>query len=259
MQYKEQNSMANNLYLPGEVSSEPWMGGIRHKIIFEGYTAWVVEPVFQTAEKKWFWLPEWPTAFPERNGVKELIRLGFYMVHINVFGKFANETAVAAMYSFYKYLTSLGFAEKGAFIGMSMGGLYTFRFVETHPETANCIYADAPVCDLMWRCDNNRPDAVEVSQAYGFGDDTAALENHPLSPVNNYENMVANNIPLLMILGLADTVVAPEKNGLLLADRWRKAGGRAEVITRASWGHHPHGLDDPGRIVRFIIENTFAR
>ena len=58
MQYKEQNSMANNLYLPGEVSSEPWMGGIRHKIIFEGYTAWVVEPVFQTAEKKWFWLPE---------------------------------------------------------------------------------------------------------------------------------------------------------------------------------------------------------
>jgi hypothetical protein len=44
-----------------------------------------------------------------------------------------------------------------------------------------------------------------------------------------------------------------------LADRWREADGKDEVITRASWGHHPHGLDDTGRIVRFIIENTFAR
>lgn len=249
--------MKSELCLPGEISCDSWMGGIRHQIISDGYTAWVVEPTFPTAEKKWFWLPEWPTAFPERNGVKELIKLGFYMVHINVFGKFANEEAVAAMYSFYNYLTRLGFAEKGAFIGMSMGGLYTFRFVETHPETACCIYADAPVCDLSWRQDNKRQDAVEVSRAYGFGDDVEAVKDHPLSPVNNYRNMVKHKIPLLMILGLADTVVDAEKNGLLLVSRWREAGGEAELISRPSWGHHPHGLDDPGRIVRFIIDHSF--
>ena len=246
------------LYLPGEISSEEWLGAIRHKIMINGNIAWVVEPSDPLPGKKWFWLPEWPTAFPERNGVKELLQLGFYMVHINIFGTFANESGVETMHSFYKYLTNLGFAEKGAFIGMSLGGLYSFRFVETHPETANCIYADAPVCDLMWQY-GNTPYAAQVSEAYGLGDNVAALENHPLSPVNNYKNMVAKNIPLLLILGLADTVVAPQKNGLLLADRWSEAGGKSEVISRESWGHHPHGLDNPGRIVRFIIENTFTR
>ncbi|MBQ4329822.1 MAG: prolyl oligopeptidase family serine peptidase [Lentisphaeria bacterium] len=249
--------MAEETKYPFEISVDKWMGGTRHKISIANSTAWIVEPPCYAEKKQWFWLPEWPTAFPNRNGVKELIQMGFYMLHIDVYGKFANPEAVKIMYTFYEYLQEQGFAEKGAFIGMSMGGLYTFRFLEEYPHIGNCIYADAPVCRLDWRHVTRAVEAEEVSRAYGYGDDISKLENHPLSPVNNYKKMVEHDIPLLMIVGLDDLVVNVQNNGLLMAELWEKAGGKVEVISRMSWGHHPHGLDDPARIIRFILENTF--
>ena len=36
--------------------------------------------------------------------------------------------------------------------------------------------------------------------------------------------------------------------------------GKIEVISRPSWGHHPHGLDNPlGKIVRFILQHTLNK
>ncbi len=247
--------MKSSISFPSEISVEPWHGGMLHKIEINGCTAWIVEPPFFSENKYWFWLPEWPTAFPDRNGVKELLQMGFFMVHINVFGKFANDEALQIMYSLYEYLQENGFEKKGAFIGMSMGGLYSFRFLEKYPHIANCIYADAPVCRLDWRNATRPVEAEEVSRAYGFGNDISILSR--FSPVNNYKKMVEHDIPLLMIVGLNDSVVNADENGLMMAELWKKAGGRVEVISRMSWGHHPHGLDCPGKIVRFITENTF--
>ena len=82
------------------------------------------------------------------------------------------------------------------------------------------------------------------------------LVDHPLSPVNNYLPLVQAGIPVLMILGLDDNVVNHAENGSLLAGRYTAAGGCIKVIGRPSWGHHPHGLDDPAPIVRFILRNT---
>lgn len=245
------------LYLPGEISSEEWLGAIRHKIVLNGSTAWVVEPADPLPGKKWFWLPEWPDAFPERNGVRELLQLGYHMIYINIYGQYANDASLEIMKRFYDYLKALGFAAKGAFIGMSLGGLYSFRYAQKYPETVACIYADAPVCDLNYRMESKRPDAGVVAKAYGVKVDE--LDNYPLSPVNNYLPIVKNGIPLLLILGLADTVVPAERNGLLLAERWEQAGGSVEVIKRPSWGHHPHGLDNPLKIVRFVLQHTLNK
>ena len=112
--------MKSSISFPSEISVEPWHGGMLHKIEISGCTAWIVEPPFFSENKYWFWLPEWPTAFPDRNGVKELLQMGFFMVHINVFGKFANDEALQIMYSLYEYLQKNGFEKKGAFIGMSL-------------------------------------------------------------------------------------------------------------------------------------------
>ena len=245
------------LYLPGEISSEEWLGAIRHKIVLNGSTAWVVEPADPLPGKKWFWLPEWPDAFPERNGVRELLQLGYHMIYINIYGQYANDASLEIMKRFYDYLKALGFAAKGAFIGMSLGGLYSFRYAQKYPETVACIYADAPVCDLNYRVESKRADAGAVAKAYGIK--TEELDNFPLSPVNNYQPIVKNGIPLLLILGLADTVVPAERNGLLLAERWEQAGGSVEVIKRPSWGHHPHGLDNPLKIVRFVLQHTLNK
>ena len=86
--------------------------------------------------------------------------------------------------------------------------------------------------------------------------DPQQMAGHPLSPVNNYSAMVKARIPVLMILGLDDNVVNHKTNGSLLAERYQAAGGSVKVIGRESWGHHPHGLDDPAPIVRFVLFNT---
>ena len=242
--------------LPDLISEEPWHGGTLYKFSLAGTVAWIVEPAEPLAEKKWFWVPEWPTAFPNRNGVRELLAMGYYMIHIHIFGMCGNPEAVGKMKEMYDFIQSLGFVRKGAFIGMSLGGLYSFRYAATYPETVACIYADAPVGDLGYRSRIKRADAVELSQAYGLGDDVQAMVNHPLSPVNNFMPMVKAGIPLLLLLGLDDNILPVEEHGGLLAERWKAAGGKIEVISRPSWGHHPHGLDDPMKILRFILVNT---
>ncbi len=251
--------MEAKLKLPDEISCDQWQGGLRRKFKLNGCVAQIVEPPEPLEGKPWFWLPEWPTAFPERNGVKDLLKMGYHMVHIDVFGKCGSPEAVEIMKSMYDFVRTLGFARKAALIGMSLGGLYSFRYAAKYPETVACIYADAPVCTLSYRVESGRADAVEFSRAYGLGDDTAKLFDHPLAPVNNYLPMVKAGIPLLLIVGLADTSVDVEKNGLLLAERWLAAGGKAEVIKRPYWGHHPHGLDDTAKIVRFILGNTLNK
>ena len=251
--------MEARLKFDTEISCDQWQGGLRHKFDLNGHTAQIVEPPEPLEEKLWFWLPEWPTAFPGRNGVRELLKMGYHMVHIDVFGKCGNPEAVEIMKSMYDYVRKLGFARKAALIGMSLGGLYSFRYAAKYPETVACIYADAPVASLSYRSESGRPDQTDFSRAYGLGDNVAGLLDHPLSPVNNYLPMVKAGIPLLMIVGLEDNTVNPETNGLLIAERWAAAGGKAEVVKRPYWGHHPHGLDDPEKIVRFILRNTLNR
>lgn len=241
-----------DLKLP-ECVSEPWMGGIRHIFSFAGHDAWLVEPPDPAPGNLWFALPEWPTAFPHRNGVKELLSLGYYMVHVNLFGCYANPEALGVMHDFYAWLRQRNFAEKGALIGMSLGGLYSFRFAAAYPECVSCIYADAPVCDLAFGIlTHRRVDGIMAAYQIKSEED---LKNHPLSPVNNYLPMVKAGIPLLMILGLDDNVVDHKTNGSLLAERYTAAGGSVKVIGRPSWGHHPHGLDETAPIVNFILRN----
>ncbi|MBQ9338429.1 MAG: prolyl oligopeptidase family serine peptidase [Lentisphaeria bacterium] len=243
-----------DLRLPEEHTTDTWQGGTRHRFTLFGCETWVVEPVEPAQGNRWFAVPEWPTAYPTRNGAAELLRLGFYMVHIRLFGQYACPEAVEVMYSFYEWMRERGFAEKGAMIGMSLGGLYSFRFAETHPECVACIYADAPVCDLGFGLERDyRVDGIMKSYHLT---DRQQMADHPLSPVNNYSAMVKAGIPVLMILGLDDNVVNHKTNGSLLAERYQAAGGTVRVVGRESWGHHPHGLDDPAQIVRFILSNT---
>lgn len=249
-----------SLLLSEEISQDSWMGGIRHKFLLHGREAWIVEPREPSGEKLYFHVPEWPDAFPERNGVKELLTLGYYMIHIQVRNSFANEESLQAMKDLYDFVQTLGFASKGALIGMSLGGLFSFRYAARYPETVACIYADAPVCDLYYRKLQGRKNPEEISQVYGFGDDVEKLKDSPLSPVNNLKPIIQAKIPLLMILGLNDTIVNAEYNGLKLAERYKESGGDVELITRNSWGHHPHGLDHPlEKIVPFILRHTWNR
>lgn len=243
--------------LPADTKTEDYQGAQKYLFSFEGREAWIVAGSCPMEENYFFWVPEWPNAFPERNGACELLKLGYYMVHIHIRGLCGGPEAMQIMKKFFDYLQTLGFARKTALIGMSLGGLYSLRYGATHPEDIACIYADAPACDLYYRHRLVRSDMKEICRAYCVPEDSPEqLRTHVLSPLNNFKPIAEAKIPILMILGGADTILPPEENGRLFAERFRDAGGNIEVVERASWGHHPHGLEDPAKIVQFILKNT---
>lgn len=92
-----------------------------------------------------------------------------------------------------------------------------------------------------------RPGSGTVSSAFGQGCGTG-----PRLPVNLTEKLA--KIPVLLIYGADDLVVPPADNCELFAERFRKHGGSIQIVKRPSWGHHPHGLDDPAQIVEFMTE-----
>ena len=63
-------------------------------------------------------------------------------------------------------------------------------------------------------------------------------------------------IPLIYVVGDADSVVPAAENALLIEQRYQALGGVVKVIHKPGVDHHPHGLEDPAPVVKFILDAT---
>lgn len=228
--------------------TDEWYGFKRTIFDFNGYEAWIVEPKNAARGLPWTWCMEWPTAFVKRTGVPELLAKGFHHVHIKVPG-YACEGSLKVYRAFQEYLISSGLAPKAKLIGMSFGGLYSFRYAAANQEMVERIYADAPVCSFR-----NFRHFDLVQQPYGLNS-ADGVENDPRLPINLTDKLVG--IPVFLIYGADDLVVPPADNCEIFIERFQKRGGNIQVIKRNLWGHHPHGLDDTAPILNFFCENNF--
>ena len=229
-----------------------WYGFNRCDFDFMGYEALIVEPNDPLAEKKWSWCMEWPRAFVERCGALDLLARGFYHVHVKIHGTWASPEGMKVLNDFYNFLVNeKGFAKKAALMGLSMGGLYSYRFAVEYPERVAVIYGDAPVCDLELYPINSRE---KVYAAYGCKNRDESIAKD-LNPINHLDKLVKHNIPVIHVVGLADEVVIPAEHSEIVEKRYRELGGTIKVLNRPYIGHHPHGYDDTKQVVDFICEN----
>lgn len=229
-----------------------WYGFKRCDFDFMGHEAFIAEPHKPLAEKKWSWCMEWPKAFVERCGALELLERGFYHVHVKIHGTWASPEGMKVLNDFYNFLVNgKGFAKKVALMGLSMGGLYSYRFATEFPERVAVIYGDAPVCDLELYPAMSRE---KVYAAYGCKTREEVIATN-LNPINHLAKLVEHNIPIIHVVGMADEVVIPAEHTMELEKRYRAAGGKIKVLNRPYIGHHPHGYDDPKQVVDFITEN----
>ena len=245
---------------PGE-TLDTWHGYTRHNFTVDGCPAWVVEPKTAAPGNPWTWCMEFPDAFTERTGVLQLLEQGFHHVHIVVGNTHGCPAAVKHFEAFYKVLRSGGLARKGTLIGISRGGLYCYNFAAADPSRVACIYGDAPVCDFKsWpggkgKGTGSAGDWAALIKNYGFKDEAEALA-YKKNPIDELAPLAAAKIPLIHVVGDSDDIVPPEENTLLLEKRYRALGGDIEVIHKPGVGHHPHGLDNPQPIVRFILDHS---
>ncbi|MCE9611770.1 MAG: alpha/beta hydrolase [Chthoniobacter sp.] len=251
------------LTFPDETIDQ-WHGFTRHKFQVDGCAAWVVEPKTALPGNPWSWCMEFPDAFTDRCAAPQLLAAGFHHAHIGVGNTFGSPDAVKHFNAFYELLVAKGLAKKAALIGISRGGLYAYRFASEYPERVAVIYGDHAVADFKsWpggkgKGKGSKGDWAAVIKCYGFKDEAEALA-YPGNPIDRLEPLAKAKIALIHVVGDADDVVPPAENAAIIGERYKALGGTFDVIHKPGVGHHPHGLDDPAPVVKFILDHTVPR
>lgn len=245
---------------PGE-KLDVWNGFTRHRFIVDGCEAWVVEPKNPLPGKPWSWCMEFPDAFVDRCAAPQLLARGFYHAHIQVGNTFGCPDAIKHFNAFYDAVRGQGLASKVALIGISRGGLYSYRWASENPGKVSVIYGDAPVCDFKsWPAGKgkgagSKADWDALIADYHFKSESEALA-YPGNPVDTLAPIAKAGIALIHVVGDADDVVPVAENTALIEERYKRLGGEITVIHKPGIGHHPHGLEDPSPVVDFILKHA---
>ncbi len=242
-----------------EGKTSNWKGFERRDFIHEGLKCIVVVPKSEAKGKPWVWRARFFGHQPQADIA--LLKLGFHICYCEVGGLFGNEEAVQRWNRFHALLTKEhGFSSKPALEGMSRGGLIIYNWAAANPGKVACIYGDAPVCDIRsWPGGKGKGKGgggawAGALKAHGITEEESV--EAPVSPIHKLAPIAKAKIPLLHVVGAADTVVPVEENSAVIVEGYRKLGGEIKVISKPGVGHHPHALKDPGPIVDFIRQHT---
>ncbi len=240
---------------------DSWHGFTRHNFTLDGCQAWVVEPAEALPGRPWSWCMEFPDAFTERCAAPALPRAGFHHAHISMGNTFGCPAALKHFDAFYDALTAQALSKKVVLIGISRGGLYAYRWASENPTRVSVIYGDAPVCDFKsWpggkgKGKGSAADWTALLSCYQFGGETDALAYRG-NPIDVLPQLAKAEVALIHVVGDVDDVVPVAENTAIIEQRYKKLGGTITVLHKPEVGHHPHGLEDPTPVVKFILEHT---
>jgi pimeloyl-ACP methyl ester carboxylesterase len=239
-----------------------WNGFEIIEFKFNGVDAKIVFPKKPNPAKNWIWRTQFWAHEPQTDIA--LLNQGFHVVYVDVVDLYGNKVAVNRLSDFYTFLIkNFGLNKKTVLEGMSRGGLDAFNWASENTDKVICIYVDAPVCDIkswpggLGKGQGSKNDWEKCLKAYDLTE--LSVQDFKGIPLNNCIKLAKAKIPVISVCGDADTVVPFEENSLKLAEIYRAAGGKIELIVKKGIGHHPHSLQDPKPIVDFILKYTKNR
>ena len=256
------------LLLCGSLWAEPLTGrqGLFHGYAMfdfklDGVNCRIVQPKKSAEGKPWIWRARFWGHEPQLDVA--LLNRGWHVAYCDVGNLFGSPKSVRRWDAFYKHVTAKhGFGKRPALEGMSRGGLIIYNWAKANPGKVTCIYGDAPVCDFKsWPAGRGKGKQSAGAwkaclRAYGFTD-AEALEYRG-NPIDGLAPLVKAGVPLIHVVGDADTVVPVPENTAILEARYRRLGGAIKVIHKPGVGHHPHSLKDPRLLVDFILKASRA-
>ncbi|MBL4886686.1 MAG: alpha/beta hydrolase fold domain-containing protein [Planctomycetaceae bacterium] len=237
-----------------------WNGFDRFDFPVEEFSVMVIAPQKAATGNPWVWHGEFFGHKPAPDIA--LLKKGFHIAYMKVPNMLGSPQAVENWNLCYRELTQKhGLAKKVALVGLSRGGLYCYNWATANPDQVACIFGDAPVCDFKsWpggkgKGKGSPADWKRVMDQYGFQNEEQAIA-YDKNPIDNLAVLAKHDVPLLHVYGEADDVVPWDENTGIIASRYRKLGGRIDLIVKPGVGHHPHSLNDPSPIVDFIERNA---
>jgi pimeloyl-ACP methyl ester carboxylesterase len=241
---------------PGAKSE--WKGYPRYDFELAGHRVTVVAPAKAARGTPWLWRGEFFGAFATVD--EALLNRGFYVVYMACPNTFGSPATMESWSQLYDDLTrNRHFSRRPVLLGMSRGGLYVYHWAAAHPDKVGLIYGDAPVCDIKsWPGGKGKGmgsprDWDLFKQVYGFTEQQALEWKQ--NPIDILAPIAAAHIPIVHVVGDADTTVPVDENTFVLMSRYEALGGHVKLIVKPGVGHHPHSLEDPAPIVQFILKH----
>ena len=232
-----------------------WNDFVRYDFTFKENEAILVLPKTPAEGKPWVFRAEFFGDFPSADIA--LCKQGYHIAYVKNSNKFGCDEALEVMRDFHDYLVSqYGLNEKTVLFGFSRGGLYSVNYAHKYPERVAVIYLDAPVLNIlswpagMGEARGNEKEWMLCKQWYGLTNGTALSFRG--NPMDKAEVLAKQNIPIIIVCGDADKVVPYSENTQIFAQKYKAAGGTITVIVKPGVDHHPHSLENPESIVKFI-------
>ena len=224
---------------------------------FEGYDAIVVLPE-KITKKQWLLKTEYFDAFPYLE--VEMLKRGYLLAFITNKNRWGSREDLERKARFVDFIAEkYNLDSKVIPVGMSCGGLYAIKFAGLFPEKVAVAYLDAPVVNILscpcYLGKTKYPGIVaqEVYNALGLNEITVlSYRDHPLDHI---PSLIKNRIPVVLVYGDVDEVVGYEENGILVKEAYEKTDIPHLVICKPGCNHHPHGLEDPSKVIEFIEKN----
>jgi sialidase-1 len=247
----------------GAPVSIQWNGYEKREFMFRGVKAYVVLPRIAAPGKPWYWQARFPDY--QTRPALGLLGKGFHLAYLDLPNIFGSPKAVAAWDAFYDHVVKeFGLSRKASLEGISRGGLFVYNWAARNVEKVNAVYCESPVCDMKsWPGGRGKglgssKDWQEALAAYDFSEQQMlAFAGNPIGEVRQ---LAAAKIPILHVVSDRDQLVPPAENTDVFAERYRREGGPIEIYRNIGMpdalnGHH-FPLDDPNRIVNFILSHT---
>ncbi len=230
-----------------------WNGYKCIELSFEDRHCLLVCPNTPCEGKKWLLKTEYFGAFPSFE--LEMIKRGYHLAYIANKTRWMVPDDIDVKARFADFLhEKYGLNKKCVPVGMSCGGLHAVYFGAKYPSYVAAMYIDAPVMNLL-SCPAaiGRKPSISIEELTNdTGMTISDLINYRNHPIDRAPELLAADIPIIMVAGDSDVVVPYHENGKYLAELYKSGGGTLVEIVKAGCDHHPHGLDDSTPIIEFV-------
>lgn len=225
-----------------------------------GVKYYIVKPHHTAKGNPWIWRARFWGHEPQVD--IDLLEQGFHLTYCDVAELFGSPKAVERWDEFYALAVKAGLNQKAVLEGMSRGGLIIYNWAAKNPKKVVCIYGDAPVMDikswpLNWGdcLDENKRSMSLLFEAYDFANAEEAMAWNK-NPLNHARKLAKAKIPMIHVVGDIDEGVPVAENTAIFEREVAKYGHSVHVIHKPNVGHHPHSLNNPEKIVSFILKAT---
>jgi len=242
------------------VAASRWHGFEKVAFTFNNRSAYIVPPPQALPGNPWIWRAYFPDWHYEMDSI--LVSKGFHIAFIDCSDMFGNPESMQVWEQFYAHLTkTYSFSGKPVLEGISRGGLYVYGWAKRNPDKVGFIYAEAPVLDIKsWpggkgKGRGSAEDWQKCLAAYGFSEEQAMRFKD--NPVDNIESLAAYKVPIVHVVCPGDSIVPVAENTAILAERFRKSGGKLsidEMKTNIRLEGHHFDIANPQQYANLIFD-----